>query len=46
MVEEFEISHRISENEILTMLGNPPEPYFGGLPPTEELLEVIYKDQS
>ena len=38
MVEEFELSHRISEHEILTALGNPPEPYFGGLPPTDELL--------
>ena len=41
MVEEFELSHRISEDEIFTALGNPPEPYFGGLPPTEELLELI-----
>ena len=41
MVEEFELSHRISEHEILTALGNPLEPYFGGLPPTEELLELI-----
>jgi hypothetical protein len=41
MVEEFELSHRISEREILATLGNPPEPYFGGLPPTRELLELI-----
>ncbi len=41
MVEEFELSHRISEDEIFTALGNPPEPYFGGLPPTEGLLELI-----
>jgi hypothetical protein len=41
MVEEFELSHRISDREILATLGNPPEPYFGGLPPTQELLELI-----
>ncbi|HEY5394776.1 MAG TPA: hypothetical protein VIL16_05210 [Trebonia sp.] len=41
MVEEFELSHRISEHEIIAALGNPPEPYFGGLPPTEELLELM-----
>jgi hypothetical protein len=41
MVEQFELSHRISEHEILTALGSPPEPYFGGLPPTDELLELM-----
>lgn len=42
MVEEFELSHRISQDEILAALGNPPEPYFGGLPPTGRLLELIF----
>jgi hypothetical protein len=41
MVEEIELSHRISEHEIMAALGSPAEPYFGGLPPTEELLELI-----
>jgi hypothetical protein len=41
MVEDFELSHRISEAEILAALGNPPAPYYGGLPPTETLADLI-----
>jgi len=41
MVEDFELSHRISEAEILAALGNPPAPYYGGLPPTKTLADLI-----
>ena len=41
MVEDFELSHRISEGEILSALGNPPTPYFGGLAPTKTLVGLI-----
>jgi hypothetical protein len=41
MVEHFELSHRISESEILAALGNPPNPYYGGLPPTTDLMNLV-----
>jgi hypothetical protein len=41
MVEDFELSHRISEDEILTALGSPQAPYYGGLPPTGGLVGLI-----
>jgi hypothetical protein len=41
MVEDFELSHRISEPEIFAALGNPPHPYHGGLPPTSALADLI-----
>lgn len=41
MVEDFELSHRISEDEILAALGNPRAPYHGGMAPTAALVELI-----
>jgi hypothetical protein len=41
MVEDFELSHRISEAEILAGVGGPPAPYYGGLPPAEPLVDLI-----
>lgn len=41
MVQDFQLSHRISEAEIIAGLGNPPAPYYGGLPPTKELADLI-----
>jgi hypothetical protein len=41
MVEHFELSHRITEAEILTALGEVPDPYYGGLPPAGALVDLI-----
>jgi hypothetical protein len=41
MVEHFELTHRIPETDILTAIGNPPIPYYGGLAPTRELVDLI-----
>jgi hypothetical protein len=41
MVEDFELSHRISEAEILAALLDPPAPYYDGLPPTAQLVDLV-----
>jgi hypothetical protein len=41
MVEDFELSHRIPDADILAGIADLPDHYYGGLPPSRGLVDLI-----